>query len=105
MKKIKALKPIPLYDKVLVQRAEPEEITEGGILIPETTKEKDKPQHGLVIAIGRGRINETGQLIPPDVKAGDRILFGHYAGQEVKLSGKDYLIMTEPEILCKLVEA
>jgi chaperonin GroES len=87
----------PLQDRVIVQRLDEEEKTKGGIIIPDTAKEK--PQEGKVIAVGKGKVGDDGKLIPMDVKAGDKILFGKYSGTEVKLGGEDYLIMREDDIL------
>src|SRR6516165_3203475 len=87
----------PLGDRVLVKRVEEEEKTRGGIIIPDTAKEK--PQEGEVIAVGPGARDETGKVQPLDVKTGDRILFGKWSGAEVKLEGKDLLIMKESDIL------
>ena len=87
----------PLGDRVLVKRVEEEEKTRGGIIIPDTAKEK--PQEGEVIAVGPGARDETGKVQPLDVKAGDRILFGKWSGTEVKLDGQDLLIMKESDIL------
>ena len=87
----------PLHDRVLVRRIEQQEKTAGGIIIPDTAKEK--PQEGEVIAAGAGVKTEDGKLLPLDVKAGDRILFGKYAGSEVKLDGEELLIMREEDIL------
>jgi chaperonin GroES len=87
----------PLHDRVVVKRLEGEEKTKGGILIPDTVKEK--PQEGKIIAVGPGGRDETGKLIPLDVKAGDRILFGKWSGTEVKIDGDDLLIMKESDIL------
>jgi chaperonin GroES len=87
----------PLGDRILVKRIKEEDKTKGGIIIPDTAKEK--PQEGKVIAVGRGRRSEKGDLIAPDVKAGDRILFGKYSGSEVKLEGEDHLILREDDIL------
>ena len=87
----------PLHDRVLVRRIEADEKTAGGIIIPDTAKEK--PQEGEVVAVGAGARDETGKLVPPDVKAGDKILFGKWSGTEVKLDGKDLLIMKESDIL------
>ena len=87
----------PLYDRVVVKRLESEEKTIGGIIIPDTAKEK--PQEGKVIAVGPGGRDENGKLIPLDVKAGDRILFGKWSGTEVKIDGDDLLIMKENDIL------
>ena len=87
----------PLHDRVLVKRIEAEEKTAGGIIIPDTAKEK--PQEGEVVAAGAGAKDETGKVTPLDVKAGDRILFGKWSGTEVKLDGEDLLIMKESDIL------
>jgi chaperonin GroES len=87
----------PLGDRVLVRRVEEEEKTRGGIIIPDTAKEK--PQEGEVIAVGPGARDETGKIQPLDVKTGDRILFGKWSGTEVKLDGEDLLIMKESDIL------
>ena len=89
----------PLHDRVLVKRIEEKESVKGGIIIPDTAKEK--PQEGEVIAVGAGKI-EKGQRIPLDVKAGDRILFGKYSGSEIKVDDEEYLILREEEILAKL---
>ena len=87
----------PLHDRVVVRRLNAEEKTAGGIIIPDTAKEK--PMEGEVIAAGPGARNEAGQLVPLDVKAGDRILFGKWSGTEVKLNGEDLLIMKESDIM------
>lgn len=87
----------PLHDRVLVRRVEAEEKTAGGIIIPDTAKEK--PQEGEVISVGAGVRDENGKLTPLDVKAGDRILFGKWSGTEVRLNGEDLLIMKESDIL------
>jgi chaperonin GroES len=87
----------PLHDRVLVRRIEAEEKTAGGIIIPETAKEK--PQEGEVVAAGTGAKTEDGKILPLDVKAGDRILFGKWSGTEVKVNGEDLLIMKESDIL------
>jgi chaperonin GroES len=87
----------PLHDRVVVRRLEAEEKTAGGIIIPDTAKEK--PMEGEVIAAGPGARNEAGALVPLDVKAGDRILFGKWSGTEVKLDGEDLLIMKESDIM------
>ncbi len=89
----------PLHDRVIVKRIEEKESLKGGIIIPDTAKEK--PQEGEVIAVGAGR-REKGELIPLDVKVGDRVLFGKYGGTEIKLEGEEYLILREEEILAKL---
>jgi chaperonin GroES len=87
----------PLHDRVVVKRLEGEEKTKGGIIIPDTVKEK--PQEGKIIAVGPGGRDETGKLTPLEVKAGDRILFGKWSGTEVKIDGEDLLIMKESDIL------
>jgi chaperonin GroES len=87
----------PLHDRVVVRRVESEEKTKGGIIIPDTAKEK--PQEGEIIAVGSGARDENGKLVPLDVKAGDRILFGKWSGTEVKLNGEDLLIMKESDIM------
>ena len=89
----------PLHDRVLVRRLEEEEIAKGGIIIPDTAKEK--PQEGQVMAVGAGKIEE-GKRVPLDVKVGDRILFGKYIGNDIKLDDQEYLILHEEEILAKL---
>jgi chaperonin GroES len=89
----------PLHDRVLIKRIEEKESVKGGIIIPDTAKEK--PQEGEVIAVGAGKI-EKGERIPLDVKAGDRVLFGKYSGTEIKVDEQDYLILREDEILAKL---
>jgi chaperonin GroES len=87
----------PLGDRILVRRIKEEEKTKGGIIIPDTAKEK--PQEGKVVAVGRGKKNDEGKLITLDVKAGDRILFGKYSGSEIKLEGEEHLILREDDIL------
>ena len=87
----------PLHDRVIVQRLEEGEQKVGGIIIPDTAKEK--PQQGKIIAAGSGKTKDDGKRIPLDVKAGDKILFGKYSGQEIKLDGEEYLIMREDEVL------
>jgi chaperonin GroES len=87
----------PLHDRVVVKRIEAEEKSKGGIIIPDTAKEK--PQEGQVVAVGPGGRDETGKLIAMDVKAGDRVLFGKWSGTEVKLEGEDLLIMKESDIM------
>ena len=87
----------PLHDRVVVRRIQAEEKTAGGIIIPDTAKEK--PQEGEIIAVGSGARDESGKLVPLDVKAGDRILFGKWSGTEVKLNGEDLLIMKESDIM------
>jgi len=89
----------PLHDRVLVRRLEEKEVVKGGIIIPDTAKEK--PQEGEVIAVGSGR-REKGELIPLDVKPGDRILFGKYSGNDIKIDDEEYLIVKEDEILAKI---
>jgi chaperonin GroES len=92
----------PLHDRVVVNRIEAEEKTAGGIIIPDTAKEK--PQQGEVISVGPGGRDEAGKLIPIDLKAGDRVLFGKWSGTEVKLDGVEYLIMKESDIMGVLEE-
>jgi chaperonin GroES len=87
----------PLHDRIIVKRLEEEEKTKGGIIIPDTAKEK--PMEGKVIAVGKGKILDDGKLQPLDVKAGDRVLFGKYSGTEVKIEGEEHLIMREDDIL------
>ena len=87
----------PLHDRVVVRRIESEAKTAGGIIIPDTAKEK--PQEGEVIAVGPGARDESGKLIPLDLKAGDRILFGKWSGTEVKIDGQEYLIMKESDVM------
>jgi len=87
----------PLHDRIIVRRLEEEEKTKGGIIIPDTAKEK--PMEGKVIAVGKGKILEDGKLQTLDVKAGDRVLFGKYSGTEVKIEGEEHLIMREDDIL------
>jgi chaperonin GroES len=87
----------PLHDRVVVRRVDSEEKTKGGIIIPDTAKEK--PQEGEIIAVGSGARDESGKLVPLDVKAGDRVLFGKWSGTEVKLNGEDLLIMKESDIM------
>ncbi len=92
-----ATKLTPLHDRILVRRVEEQETTRGGLIIPDSAK--DKPQEGEVVSAGKGKISEEGKVRPLDVKAGDRILFGKYAGTEVKLDGEEFLIMREEEVL------
>ena len=87
----------PLQDRVIVRRLEEEEKTEGGIIIPDTAKEK--PMEGRVVAVGKGKVLEGGKVVPLDVKKGDRILFSKYAGTEIKVEGEEHLIMREDDIL------
>ncbi len=87
----------PLHDRILIRRLEEGETKRGGIIIPDTAKEK--PQQGEVIAVGSGKLLETGERVPPDVQAGDRILFGKYSGSDIKIDGQEYLILKEDEIL------
>jgi chaperonin GroES len=92
-----ALKIRPLHDRILVERLEEQEVKRGGIIIPDTAKEK--PQEGKVIAVGNGKVSDEGKKIPLDVKAGDKILFGKYSGSEVKIDDEEYLIMREEDVL------
>ena len=87
----------PLQDRVIVRRVQEEEKTKGGIIIPDTAKEK--PQEGKVVAVGKGKADEDGKVRPLDVKAGDRILFGKYSGSEIKIDGEEHLILREDDIL------
>ena len=87
----------PLHDRIIVQRLEESEQRVGGIIIPDTAKEK--PQQGKVIAVGKGRIEKDGKITPLDVKKDDTVLFGKYAGQEIKIDGSEYLIIREEEVL------
>ncbi len=87
----------PLYDRLVVKRIEEKETIQGGIIIPDSAKEK--PQEGEVVAVGKGKRLEDGKLIPLDVQVGDRILFGKYSGSDIKLDGEEYLIMREDEVL------
>jgi chaperonin GroES len=88
----------PLNDRILVKRVAEETKTKGGIIIPDTAKEK--PAEGKVVAVGTGKVGDDGKRIPLEVKKGDRILFGKYGGQEVKIEGEEYLIMREDDVLC-----
>jgi len=90
----------PLHDRLMVERLEEKEVKKGGIIIPDTAKEK--PQEAKVIAVGNGKITDAGKKIPLDVKAGDKILFGKYSGSEVKIDDKEYLIMREDDVLAIL---
>jgi chaperonin GroES len=87
----------PLYDRIVVKRVEEEESKVGGLFIPDSAKEK--PQQGEVVAVGKGKRADDGKLIPLDVEAGDRILFGKYSGSDIKIDGTEYLIMREDEVL------
>ena len=87
----------PLHDRILIKRIEDKEAVKGGIIIPDTAKEK--PQEGEVIAVGNGKKTDDGNIIPLDVKAGDRILFGKYSGAEIKMDGQEFLILREEEVL------
>ena len=88
----------PLNDRILVKRVEEEAKTKGGIIIPDTAKEK--PAEGKVIAVGKGKIGDDGKRVPLEIKKDDRILFGKYSGQEIKVEGEEYLIMREDDVLC-----
>ena len=90
----------PLHDRILVERLEEKEVKKGGIIIPDTAKEK--PQEGKVVAVGTGKVNDDGKKVPLDVKAGDKILFGKYSGSEVKIDDKEYLILREEDVLAIL---
>jgi chaperonin GroES len=95
--KERSMKIRPLQDRVIVKRIAEEEKTKGGIIIPDTAKEK--PQEGKVVAVGKGKVNDDGKLTALDVKVGDKILFGKYSGSEIKLNGEEHLIMREDDIL------
>lgn len=88
----------PMQDRIIVERVEEETKTAGGIIIPDTVS-KEKPQEGKVVAAGKGKVTPEGKVLPLDVKVGDRVLFGKYAGTEIKVDGKEYLIMREDDIL------
>ena len=90
----------PLHDRILIKRQEEKETRKGGIIIPDSAKEK--PQEGKVIAVGNGKVNDDGKKIPLDVKTGDKILFGKYSGSEVTLDDEEYLILREEDVLCIL---
>jgi chaperonin GroES len=90
----------PMHDRLLVERIEEQEVRRGGIIIPDTAKEK--PQEGHVVAAGNGRLDDQGKRLPLDVKVGDRILFGKYSGSEVKLDDREYLILREEDVLAIL---
>jgi len=96
------MKVTPLADRILVERLEEKEVKKGGIIIPDTAKEK--PQEGKVIAVGHGRMTDEGKRIPVELKKGDRILMGKYSGTEVKIDGKEYIIMREDDVLAVLTE-
>ena len=87
----------PLHDRIVIRRVEEGETVRGGIIIPDSAKEK--PQEGAVIAVGKGKSNEQGKVFPLDVKAGDRVLFGKYSGTEIKIDGEEFLIMREEDVL------
>jgi chaperonin GroES len=94
------MKVTPLYDRVLLKRLEEQEVKKGGIIIPDTAKEK--PQEAEVIAVGKGRVAEDGKIIPLEVKKGDRVLIGKYSGTEVNIDGVEHIILREEEILAKI---
>ncbi|BCR06718.1 10 kDa chaperonin [Desulfuromonas versatilis] len=87
----------PLHDRIIVERLEEETKTAGGLIIPDTAKEK--PQQGKIVAVGKGKVTEDGKVLAMDVKVGDKVLFGKYAGTEIKIEGKEYLMMREDDIL------
>ncbi len=87
----------PLYDRIVVRRDKEEEVKKGGLVIPDTAKEK--PQQGVVLAVGKGRVAEDGKIIPLDVKAGDKVIFGKYSGTEYKRNGEELVILREDDIL------
>lgn len=94
------MKVTPLYDRVLLKRLEEQEVKKGGIIIPDTAKEK--PQEAEVIAVGKGRVNDEGKVVPLEVKKGDRVLIGKYSGTEVNIEGVEHIILREEEILAKI---
>jgi len=94
------MKVIPLYDRVLLKRIEEQEVKKGGIIIPDTAKEK--PQEAEVIGVGRGRVNENGKVIPLTVKKGEKVLIGKFSGTEVEIDGVEHIIVREEEILAKI---
>ncbi|MCP3175732.1 MAG: co-chaperone GroES [Desulfuromonadales bacterium] len=87
----------PLHDRIIVERVEEETMTAGGLIIPDSAKEK--PQQGVVVAAGKGKVTEDGKVLGMDVKVGDKVLFGKYAGTEIKIEGKEFLMMREDDIL------
>lgn len=87
---------IPLYDRVIVKSSAPEEVTKGGIIIPDTAKEK--PMQGTIVAIGNGKLNDEGKLTPLQVKVGDNVIYGKYSGTEISVEGEEYLMMRESDI-------
>jgi len=95
-----ATKLIPLADKVVIKPVVQEEVLASGIVIPDTAKEK--PQQGQIIAVGPGRLDDEGKRIPMDLKAGDRILYAKYSGQEVKIEQEEYIVLSEKDVLCKV---
>lgn len=95
-----ATKLIPLHDRIVIKPIVQEEVLASGIVIPDTAKEK--PQQGEVIAVGPGRLDDNGKRVPMDVKVGDRILYAKYTGQEVKIDGEEYIVLSEKDVLCKL---
>ena len=94
------MKVMPLYDRVLLKRIEEQEVKKGGIIIPDTAKEK--PQEALVVEAGKGRVSDEGKVIPLEVKKGDRVLIGKYSGTEVTVDGEEHVIVREEEILAKI---
>ena len=91
---------VPLADRLVIKPVVEEEVLSSGIVIPDTAKEK--PQQGEVIAVGPGRVDDSGKRIPVDVKVGDRVLYGKYAGQEVKIDREEYIVLQEKDVLCKV---
>ena len=87
----------PLHDRIIVERIEEETMTASGIIIPDSAKEK--PQEGSIVAVGKGKVTEDGKVLPLDVKVGDKVLFGKYSGTEIKIEGKEYLMMREDDVL------
>ena len=101
-KKEGKMKVIPLYDRVLLKRLEEKEVKKGGIIIPDTAKEK--PQEAIVKAVGKGKVLEDGKVVPLEVKEGDKVLIGKYAGTEIKIEDEEYVIVREDEILAKITD-
>jgi chaperonin GroES len=92
----------PLQDRILVKRVEEEAKTKGGIIIPDTAKEK--PQEGLVVAVGPGKVSDSGKRVAPDVKEGDRVLFGKYSGTDIKIEGEEHLILREDDVVAVILK-
>jgi chaperonin GroES len=102
LQEVETMKIRPLHDRILIKRLEEEQRSQGGIIVPDTAKEK--PQQGRVLAVGKGKIMDNGDVIPLDLKTGDKVLFGKYAGTEVKIDGEEHLLMREDDILAVVQE-